>query len=156
MPAESYASTDASRNGADSSQHPAPLRHRVSMFALWFGLTGGPAAWALQLLAAYALSAHTCYPRLVPLPVPEVGSTALDQWLLVIFIVAASVSFSSVITALQSWQLTFNESQGDTHVTLDVGDGRTRFMALGGLLISTLFLLAVLAQAVVVFVVPPC
>ena len=154
MNAEPVRSTSTTANG--TAQHPAPLRHRVPLWALWFGLAGAPAAWGAQLLTSYALSAHNCYPRLVPLAVPEGGSRQLGLFLLAIFATAIAASVFALVTSIRSWRVTLDESSGDGHVALDVGDGRTQFMALGGILISSLFLIAVVAQGVLVLLVRPC
>ena len=44
--------------------------------------------------------------------------------------------------ALRSWRKTFDERADSTHHLLDRGAGRTRFMAMAGMLTSALFLIA--------------
>lgn len=156
MPDERGASATTQGGGGDTSQHPAPMRHRVPLWALWLGLAGAPAAWAAQLLITYALSAHTCYPALAPLAVPMLGRTTLWMMLLSVCVVAIATSVIALVTAIRSRRATFDESRGDTHDALDVGDGRTRFMALGGIMMSVLFLVAVVAHGTLVLMVEPC
>lgn len=142
--------------GGDGGNHPAPLRHRVRIGALWFGLTGAPAAWSAQLVASYAFSAHSCFPRLVPLSVPQGGASTFMVLLLAGSVIALCVGALALITAVRSWHATVLETNASTHEALDVGEGRTRFMALAGIFVSTVFLLGSCALAVLVLVTNPC
>lgn len=136
--------------------HPAPLRRLVSKRALWFGILGAPAAWSAQLLVSYAVAAHRCFPRLYPFAEPERGAQELSAILLTLFFVALIIAVFALRTAITSWRSTAGETEGDTHNALDIGEGRTRFMALSGILISAVFVLAMFAQGVLVLSVQPC
>ena len=126
------------------------------MRALWFGLLGAPTAWSLQLISAYAFTAHKCFPRLTSLAVPAPGSVSLFAILAMISVAAVATGILALGTALGSHRVTAGETEHDTHGALDVGEGRTRFMALSGVLVSLLFLVAVLGQASLVLSLEPC
>ncbi len=135
------------------ARHPSPHRHRVTPRALWFGLYGAPAAWSVQVLVGFAMSAHGCYPRAIPLASPVIGVRAIA---LLVTAVAAGLAIAAGVTALVSWRTTREEMDGREEALLEIGDGRTRFMALSGVLVSILFLLAIGLSYLSIAVVPPC
>jgi len=134
--------------------HPAPHRARVGLAALLFGIVAAPAAWNAQILLSVALSGHACYPRDKPLAAPLWSN--LEPILLTINIVSIAIAVMGGIVAWRSWLQTRAERPGSGHHLLESGDGRTRFMAMCGILISALFLLALIFGSGVVFMVPPC
>ncbi len=140
--------------GAQGSAHAAPHRARVPLWALWAGLFGGPLLWSVQALANYAFVAHSCYPTVLPRTTPTFGSV----WglVLAISIVAALGTVAAGLVALRSWRATRDEKAGSAESLLDTAEGRTRFMALTGLVLSGIFLLAVLATGLPLFMVPTC
>lgn len=144
--------------------HPAPGRHRVGSFALWFGLLGAPAAWSVQTLVNLPIASHACFPKITPLEAPQTG--ALRDILFVVSIVAIVVSIAALATAVRAWQQTRGEHQtrvgrGTRHhsgtALAETGEGRTRFMTGAGVLTSLTFLLvSVMHTAVVFLAVPAC
>jgi hypothetical protein len=146
-------STHAHAEAADRT-HPAPHRNEVSLAALWFGLFGAPLAWAVQELVDAAISAHACYPGPVPLDSPAISGTFAAS--LIVSIAAALASVFALATALRSYQRTRNETPGTSHHLMEVGEGRTRFMALSGIAIGAIFLLNTIMNGVALFLVPPC
>lgn len=142
----------ASRPLPDS--HPAPHQHRVRLVALLFGMFAAPMAWDLQLLLSAALSGHACYPRDVPLTIPSWphwGSTLFG-----ISLAAIVINIVAGLVAVRSWSRTNREKPGSGHHLLDAGEGRTRFLAMFGILTSALFLVATLFATAVQFFVPLC
>ena len=137
-----------------SIRHPAPHRNRVGLTALIFGLAAAPAAWNAQLLFSVGLSAHACYPRDVPLTLPIwIG---LWEILLAIGVMGLALAISGGVVSWRNWRLTFEEAAGSAHHLLDFGEGRTRFLAMFGILTSFLFALGLLFSTAAVFVVPLC
>jgi hypothetical protein len=143
--------------------HPAPERAHVRAGVLWFGLFGGPAAWSVQTLVNLSVASHACYPRLFPLNAPAIGG--LRGIVFVVSIVAVLVSVVAAVSAWRAWQSTRHEHQessgkANQHQTeaaaLETGEGRTRFMALAGLLTSMTFVLVSLVHLSTVFLVTPC
>lgn len=137
-----------------SIKHPARHRHRVGLTALFFGLAAAPAAWNAQLLFSVALSAHACYPRDVPLELPIWGN--LWAILLTIGVAGIAVAIVGGLVSFRNWRLTFDEAPGSVHHLLDNGEGRTRFIAMFGMLTSVLFALGLAFATAAVFLVPLC
>lgn len=130
--------------------HPAPHRHRVGLLALYFGIFGAPLAWNVELLVGTALTGHQCFPRYVPRALPM--WTGTWSFVLGMNIVAFVLAIAAALVAWRSWRRTGDEKPGSAHS----GEGRTRFMALSGLLSSGLFLLALLFTLGVILLVPVC
>jgi hypothetical protein len=139
---------------ASETPHPAPHRTRARLFWLWFGIFAAPLAWNLQLLIGSAVSGHVCYPALDPLG-PQAGGQfpwqmgVVDVLCIVVALVALAVS-------VVHWRRVHEEKQGGGGHLLDQGEGRTRFMAMLGILNSLLFLVALLFASAHLFFFPPC
>ena len=152
---------DAGRFGKD--HHPAPDRARIGLPGLWFGIFGGPAAWSVQALANLAVSSHACYPRAVPLSAPVVPG--LQGIVFATSLIAVIVCIAATSVAARNWRQSRHERQestglGQAHAPsaalAETGEGRTRFMALSGVIASATFLVACIAPLATVFVVAPC
>ncbi|MEO7336514.1 MAG: hypothetical protein ABIV63_08030 [Caldimonas sp.] len=134
--------------------HPAPHRGRVGAFALWFPILAGPLVWSLQLFATFSLTAHACYPHDVPLDVPSWSGTRPVMTALVS--AALLVAVASGWTAWRCFRSTREEKPGPAHRVLEGGDGRTRFIAVVGLMTSALFAVAVAFAAIDLVVLSGC
>lgn len=143
--------------------HPAPARGDVPLSWLWFGFAGAPAAWSVQTLVNLPLAAHSCYPRLTPLTTPTTGS--LRGIAFVVSLVALAMCAAATVVAWRSWWRTREEHQqrtgrGQQHepssALLETGEGRTRFMALAGVLTSVTFLVVSAVNTAAIFLVTPC
>lgn len=128
---------------AASAPPPAPAGHAVGLPALWFGLFGAPAAWSLQLLVSYALTAHACFPGADRLAAQAGGGV----WPVAFGVsaIAAIAGVSAAVTAWRSWG-----------ATRQAREGRDRFMALAGMLLSGLFLLGIAMNAAPLFLFQLC
>ena len=122
-------------------EHPAPHRHRVSPWSVWFGLLVLPLAWALQLAVNATLFGHGCYPQDVPLAEPLWPH--LREIALAVEAVAALGCTAAGTLALRNWRRTRREKAGGEARLLGGGGGRTRFLAMVGMLLAALFLLAI-------------
>jgi hypothetical protein len=152
---------DAARTTAG---HPAPERGTVALWTLWFGFLGAPLGWTLQTLANTAVASHGCFPQLFPLDKPATGS--MRGILFAISVVAIVVGAAALAVSLGTWLRTRSEHQEKSGegarrhdrstAALETGEGRTRFMALSGVLTSIVFLIVILAHTAAVFVVIPC
>ena len=110
----------------------------MALGALWFGLLGGPVAWTLQLLVDYPLVAHYCFPDAARRTVPTIDS--LHLLVIVVSALALAVGIAALLTSIRSWRVSGGEF-GSARVTLVEAappPGRVRFMALGGILASSL------------------
>lgn len=144
--------------------HPAPARGNVALWLLWFGFLGAPLGWTLQTLANTAVASHGCYPKLFPLDKPSMGG--MRGILFAISIAAIVVGVAALAVSFSAWLRTRSEHQeqsgegarghGRSTAALETGEGRTRFMALSGVLTSIVFLIVILAHTAAVFVVIPC
>jgi hypothetical protein len=164
--AEERAARDTRRaveQGSASEGHPAPERGRAGLPALWFGLFGAPAAWAVQTLVNLPLVAHACFPALRPLPMPVVGG--LRGMVFGVSLVVLVVAALATAVSWRSWSRTREEHQASSGsgarlyrstAALETGEGRTRFMALAGLMTSMTFLLVSGAHLATLFLVHPC
>ncbi len=155
--------TTSEQGGKAAAGHPAPLRGAVAPAALWFGLAGGFVAWSIQTLINLSLASHSCFPSLYPL-----GAPALHGMIGIAFVVslvALIVCVAAAAIAWRSWSATRNEHQQSSgegrahapgHALLETGEGRTRFMALAGVLTSVTFVLVSLVHTASLFLVSPC
>jgi hypothetical protein len=139
---------------AAPAPHPAPAASAIGLGALWFGLFGAPAAWSVQLMLNYALVAHACFPAMSPRATPLYGALWVVQ--LVASIAAALVAVLAGITALRGWRRSREEHHGGHEVLLERGEGRTRFMVVSGIMLSTIFLFGIVMSALPLFLVSPC
>lgn len=144
----------ASSASVRNQPHPAPHRERVNPWAVWFGLLGAPLAWGAQLLINSALGAHGCYPHDVPLAVPVWSD--MRQVMLGVEVAAILVCAAALLSAWFTWRRARHEKQGSGHHVVEAGDGRTRFMAMAGLMTSLLFLAGAGFACINVILVPAC
>ena len=129
--------------------HPAPARRRVAWWIVLAGLVVAPAAWFLQLNASFVLGAAGC---------PGFGApTSLVHALVVIAgAVAVVLAIGALASAIRAWTRTSREGPGDHHAALTSGHGRTRFLGLAGMIVSSIFLAAIVFALLVPWLVPSC
>ncbi|HKO16137.1 MAG TPA: hypothetical protein VJU87_07855 [Gemmatimonadaceae bacterium] len=133
---------------------PAPERGMVAPWRLWFGLFGAPAAWALELIVNYALASHFCFPSDTPLATPTWRGTRLTTG--IVSVVLVLVCVAALWTAVSAWRSTRAGHTAEHHHVGETGEGRVRFMAFAGILLSSVFLYGALMNAVPVMVMPLC
>ena len=132
----------------------APVRHEVALPALWYGLFGAAAAWSLQELVSYALMSHACFPSWRPLAAPATpGAWSVAVGVSVLALV---IGATANLTALRAWRRTRAGHANEESAQLEVGEGRVRFMALSGMIVSSTILVNIVMNAIVLFLVPPC
>lgn len=102
--------------------------------ALWFALLGGPAAWTAHLLASYPL---------VPVACREGITWPLN-------VLTAATAAIALAAALTGWWA-FRRAGGRAAF-----DSRPAFMALTGLLLSSLFTFAILLAGLPPILQDPC
>jgi len=145
--------TDAP-SAPERQEHPAPHRNRVGRVSIWFGVLGAGIAWNLQELFNITLAGYFCYPHDVPLAEPlwsglRTTTFVIDALAIVICVAAGLVAFAN-------WRRSRGEKAGDATQLLGNGDGRTRFMAMAGMVASGLFLFATIASLLYIVVGAPC
>jgi hypothetical protein len=145
---------DAASSAPRRQPHPSPHRDRVGRWMLAFGLLGAPLAWSLQLLVNASLAGYSCYPHDVPLATPLFDG--LDAVAFGVEALAARVCVAAGAAAWLSWRRSRGEKGGSGHHLIESGDGRSRFMAMAGLMTSLLFLVATGFAWVNLAAVPSC
>jgi hypothetical protein len=136
--------------------HPAPHRQRVTTLASLFGLVGGPLAWLIEVCAGFALASPACFSNTLrsARPPPQLAWTwpamiGLMLMCVLVALAACAVSYRALLH-------TRSESPGDHEHLIEVGAGRTRFLALWGTLLGAGFAVAAAATAVAFVVIPRC
>ena len=148
------AQADTIENARADAGHPAPRAGQLGIWRMLLILGGAPLAWSVQIIAGYATAAYACFPKRAPLSQPVFAS--LHAGLAVLSAAAIAVSLVCLVLAWRSWRATRAEMPGDHQHLLDVGEGRTRFMALSAVISSVLFLFALLLTTSVLMLVQPC
>ncbi len=131
----------------------APYRGRAGNAALWFGVFGAPAAWSLHTLVDYPLVTYGCFPRNVLLQHPAFGG--LLPLALIISGVLILAGLAAWWTAWVCWRRTDGDF-ADAEGAREAIQGRVRFMAYAGLLLSAVFTLGMLFTTLGLILVPPC
>ena len=108
------------------------------------------------MLTDYSTNAHGCFPRMYPLGSPAMGAARMSLVLWLVSAVAIAIGAAALVVALHNYLATRHEERGEAHELLEVGEGRTRFMALSGVMLSALFLLASLAHAASMLMLANC
>jgi hypothetical protein len=107
---------------------------RASSISLWSGILAGPIAWAINLQLRYALVRWAC----------EEGSRWVLLWIAVpLLAICVAGAF------LARTGLAIGESE-------TVYPMRVRFMAYGGLMLSAIFAITILASMIPDFFLTPC
>lgn len=137
-----------------SPSRPRPAPQDVALAALWFGLFGAAAAWAVQELLGYAVVSHACFPSWRPSEVPTTRGT----WGLTVGVTVALLGLGAAGAgvAYRSWSRTRPAHDDSLPHQAEVGEGRPRFMALGGLLVSGMILFGMVMNTIVLFLIAPC
>jgi hypothetical protein len=141
---------------ASLSHHPAPHRERVSGFESTFGLVGGPLAWFLQLCAGYGLASWSCFPKDQRGLLPIAGASWTWPTMIVLFIVSVVIALAAFFASWRIYARIRDETGGGPGHLLEAGSGRTRFIALWGMLLSGGFAIATVLDTVAFLVLPRC
>jgi amino acid transporter len=137
------------------SHHPAPHRNRVALWESALGILGGPLAWFAQLCISYALFSTPCFPdaqRIARLADPA-GIFAAG---LVVYLLCLGIALAGASVSLRVYRRTRGEAGGASDALLDAGRGRTRFLALWGVLLGAGFAVAIIVTAIAMLEVPAC
>lgn len=124
------------------------------IFRLYVGMTVAPFAWAIQILIGYSLAAYACYPKTFALGRPLWSDLRIG---LAVATAACWVLLGvGCFVAWRNYRATASPADLSSHRTLQSGDGRARFMALAGLLVSGGFGIALLFTSIGLVWVPAC
>jgi hypothetical protein len=141
---------------AASVRHPAPHRDRVALAELGFSLAAAPLAWGAQLVLSYGLASHVCFGGSAPRGGQAAHWTAAMSLLLATQLVALAIALIGAAMAYRLWRATRREVSDEPHEMIEAGRGRTRFLALWGLMTSLGFAGAILFGVIGSLLVPLC
>jgi len=136
------------------TKHPAPERNKASLWSLSFSLAAPPLAWSVQSIVGYSISSEACYPGDTPRTLPLFAG--LWDLLLGINGVALCVGVLGILIAYRNWSATRREAVGDSEHLIERGEGRTRFLAMCGLLLGAGFVIATMFTSVTLLLSPLC
>jgi hypothetical protein len=136
--------------------HPAPHRGRVDLLASLYGIAAGPLAWGAHLLVNYGVTSHACFPGAAPRSTPPPGAGALWSLLLAIDLIAMAIAASAALVSYRAWRASRREVSGHAGELIEVGEGRTRFLALWGMITGGGFLIVIAFDLVGLLVLPLC
>jgi amino acid transporter len=134
------------------------LAHRELLytFEAWFALFGGPIAWFVQLCAGFALASEPCFAAgermKAPLGPQLWTASAMTGLLLASILIAMMALWVSWL----AFTRTRAEGEGDHRQVMEVGSGRSRFLALWGIFLSAGFAIATLLTAAGLYALPRC
>lgn len=112
--------------------HPAPARETVPRWRLVAAIALAPAAFSAQVVGSYVVASSYCH-----------GGAHSQAALVVINVLATITAVIGLVIAVASSRATRSEKPGGAQEAIDIGEGRTRFMALCGLWSSVIFVLAI-------------
>jgi hypothetical protein len=136
--------------------HPAPHRDRLSPLSASLLLYTGPLAWFVQLCVGVAMTSWPCFPGMDRLDAPLSGY----EWTRIgALAVLATCAVAACAAGLLSWRKFLEvreEREGGHNALVEMGQGRTRFVALWGVYLGLGFGLATLVTLVGFALVPRC
>lgn len=143
-------SADTSRE----TRHPAPERDKAALGSLSFSLAAPPLAWSFQSIAGYGMSSEACHPGTTA----RMAASLPGLWDLLLGMNGAAlvVTVLGITLACKNWRATRRESGGDTRHLMERGEGRTRFLAMCGLLLGAGFTVATVFTSVTLLLSPRC
>ena len=137
---------------------PAATRRPAGLGALFFGMIAAPIMWLGHLWLSYSISSELCFPGPEPLSLrldPSVPQTLRP--LLIAFDAAALViSALAGLVAWRSWMASRGEGQDWVTDAFGIGVGRSRFLAVWGMLSSAIFFGALVFATIGSVVAPIC
>jgi hypothetical protein len=131
-----------------AQKHPAPQRGRVALTVVLIGVALAPAAWLLQMNLSFLAGDLGCS--------ESVLTRGVSSMLVMMSFGAFLLSLAALGASMAAFHATNTEASGKAHQARSTGLGRTRFMALSGMIVSSIFLAATAFCAVVPIVVGTC
>ena len=141
-------------SSSTAENHPSRARGETKLVVLFYGLIAAPCAWIIAQIFCSALASRACHPKYDPLAAPAFSGTSIAHW--GALLLAIAVCISGAIVAYRAWNRTRGEHRGGSQTLLEIGEGRSRFMALAGMLTSIGFLTAVIFSIPAAVFVPLC
>jgi hypothetical protein len=120
----------------------------------WFHLLGGPVLWSAHFLASYAWVEFACHAGLPALDSTVLGLTVTSWSVLALTLLVTLAAVYVGWSAYRSWRRLERSRKKDEPGSWEVESGR--FMAFGGMVLSTLFALTILLGGLPALVLGPC
>jgi len=139
---------------APTTVHPAPARHAVPRGMMSFALTAAPLAWLFQTVVNMAVARHACFPKDMPLQAPAFGYAS--NLIAVVIGAAIVIALAGLAFSVFAWSRTRREALGDGHKLVEIGEGRTRFLAMCAMIVSVGFCVAIGFSLAGLLIVPMC
>jgi hypothetical protein len=138
-----------------TGHHPAPKAGALGLVEGFFAVFAGPLAWFVQLTAGFALAAQPCFSSSDAHAATRVAAWT-EATLIALVIAAGVVALAATFVAWRAYQRAEDEAGGDHRHVMEVGAGRTRFLALWGVILGAGSALATSFTAVAILVLPRC
>jgi hypothetical protein len=100
--------------------------HSIAPRRLWFGLVAAPLAWIVQGLCGWLFGSRVC---------TQMSIGGARTVLGVLSVVAIATALGGIVVGLANWRTATREQIA--------AEDRVEFMSLGGLLVSSVFLLGI-------------
>ncbi len=136
-----------------TSAHAAPLRAKVDLLMLGFGIVAGPAVWALRLWINFAFASHLCSTSAAA---SHNAPASIGAFLVISDLTAMAIAAYAGVISYRHWQATRHQKAGNAGHLIEAGEGRTRFLAICGVVTSGLFVVAIAFDVVGILVNVPC
>lgn len=137
----------------EAAGHPAPARDQVGALPLLYGLLAAPAAAGLETLIGTGVVGRACLPTDHPLATPRFPTEPI-VW--TVHLVALVAGLAAILVSLQAWRRTRDERDGGREAMLEIGEGRTRFLAMVAVLTSIGFTVLIVFNTVGLVALAPC
>jgi hypothetical protein len=135
---------------------PAPHSERVSAALLFGALLAPPLAWGVQLIVNYGLASHACFPGDMPRTSLAPGWEWVAPAIIALNLASLAIAAAASVVSLSIWRRTREEAAGGHASALDIGQGRTRFLAIWGMWSGVWFALQILFGTIAAFWTPAC
>ncbi len=122
---------------------------------IFFAVFGGPVAWFLQLNACFALASAPCFIDNVRIAA-GLANHASSSLIVIVAVAACAVALAALLTARRAYRLSERDSSHDRRAPLEIGAGRSRFLALWGICFSAGSALLIAVTALAFFLLPRC
>lgn len=138
------------------SRSPAPHGARVGLGRIAFAIAAGPLAWFVLVCAGEVLASEPCFAGGHRYAAPLPGLHWTWPALIVLLVLCALVAAAAFVVSWRIYRSMRAEEAGTEAGLLDEGTGRTRFMALWGLLYGAGFCIATLFSLAAYIALPRC
>lgn len=139
-----------------TTQRPVPQADHVPFHESFFALFGGPVAWFLQLCGGYALASQPCFIHGDRSWLPAIGSQWTWPAMITLMLTAVMVTLLALAISWRAYRRTHDKSPSAVQFLMEVDAGRTRFLALWGIVLAAGFACATSLTMIAFVLLPRC